>query len=60
MKKPAAHEPDMHVVPISSEVTIPVSQIDHYKDNTVYLKLNKHAVEALPSIPVRHSWAKKD
>jgi hypothetical protein len=42
------------------DVTIPVSQIDHYKENTVYLKLNKQDIEKLPSIPVRHSWTKKD
>jgi hypothetical protein len=42
------------------EVTIPVSLIDHYKGNTVFLKLNKRAIEALPAIPVRRSPAKKD
>ena len=41
------------------EVTIPVGQIDHYENNTVYLKLNKQDIEKLPSIPIRHSWAKK-
>lgn len=42
------------------DVTIPVSQIDHYQDNTVYLKLNKEDIEKLPDIPVNHSWAKRD
>jgi NAD(P)-dependent dehydrogenase (short-subunit alcohol dehydrogenase family) len=42
------------------DVTIPVSQIDHYEDNTVYLKLTKEDIEKLPSIPVQHSWEKKD
>jgi len=42
------------------DVTIPVSQIDHYKDNTVYLKLNKQDIEKLPGIPVRHSLAETD
>jgi hypothetical protein len=42
------------------DVTIPVGQIDHYKDNTVFLKLSKQAIEKLPSIPVRHSWSKRD
>ena len=41
------------------DVSIPVSQIDHYKDYTVYLKLDKHAMETLPAIPVRRSSAKK-
>jgi hypothetical protein len=40
------------------DVTIPVGQIDHYKDNTVYLKLNKRDIEKLAAIPVRHSWSK--
>jgi hypothetical protein len=38
------------------DVTIPMSQIDHFENNTVYLKLNKDEVEKLPNIPVRHSW----
>jgi sporulation protein YlmC with PRC-barrel domain len=35
------------------DVTIPVSQIDHIEEGAVYLKLDKHSVEALPSIPIR-------
>jgi sporulation protein YlmC with PRC-barrel domain len=35
------------------DVTIPVSQIDHYKDGTVYLKLRKQAIAKLPTIPVK-------
>ena len=35
------------------EVTVPVSQIDHIEDNAVHLKLDKHSVEVLPSIPIR-------
>lgn len=34
------------------DVTIPVSQIDHYRGNSVYLKMNKDDVNKLPSIPV--------
>lgn len=34
------------------DVTIPVSQIDHIQEDAVYLKLDKHSVEALPSIPI--------
>ncbi len=41
------------------DVTIPVGQIDHYDDYNVYLKLDKHEVEALPAIPVRRSSSKK-
>ena len=40
------------------DVTIPMSQIDHFADNTVYLKLNKQEIEKLPSIPVHHNTAK--
>ena len=40
------------------DVTIPVGQIDHYQDNNVYLKLDKHAIEALPTIPVHRGSAK--
>lgn len=35
------------------DVTIPVSQIDRIKEDTVYLKLDKHSIEKLPAIPVR-------
>ena len=38
------------------EVTIPVSAIDRIEEDTVYLKLDKKAVESLPSEPVRRSW----
>ncbi len=35
------------------EVTIPVSQIDHFKEETVFLRLTKEDIEKLPSVPVR-------
>jgi len=35
------------------DVTIPVSEIERIEENTVYLKLNKHDVGRLPSIPIR-------
>ena len=41
------------------DVTIPVSQIDRYEGNTVYLKLDKQGIEALPSIPIRRGSSKK-
>jgi hypothetical protein len=40
-------------------VCIPVGQIDHYQNNTVYLKLDKQAIEALPAIPIRHGSAQR-
>jgi hypothetical protein len=42
------------------DVTIPVDQIDHYKDNTVYLKLHKHDIEKIPGVPVQHGRVKAD
>ncbi len=35
------------------DVTIPVSQIDHIEEDTVYLKLSRLDIQALPAIPVR-------
>jgi sporulation protein YlmC with PRC-barrel domain len=35
------------------DVTIPVSQIERITEDTVYLKLDKKSIEALPVIPVR-------
>lgn len=34
------------------DVTIPVSEIDHLAEDTIYLKLEKSKVGALPSIPI--------
>jgi sporulation protein YlmC with PRC-barrel domain len=42
------------------DVTIPMSQIDHFKENTVFLKLDKEAIEKLPAIPVRDRMVKED
>jgi sporulation protein YlmC with PRC-barrel domain len=35
------------------DVTIPASQIDHIEENTIYLKLDKHSIQALPAVPAR-------
>jgi len=35
------------------DVTIPVSGIDRIEDDTIYLKLDKHTIESLPSVPLR-------
>jgi len=35
------------------DVTIPVSEIDHGEEKTVYLKLDKQGVAKLPTIPIR-------
>ena len=34
------------------EITIPISQIDHVSENTIYLKLDRQSVEQLPTTPV--------
>jgi sporulation protein YlmC with PRC-barrel domain len=34
------------------DISIPVSQIDHIEEDKVYLKLNKHSIENLQSIPM--------
>jgi sporulation protein YlmC with PRC-barrel domain len=36
------------------DVTIPVSQIERIEEQTVYLKLDKRAVQALPTVPVKN------
>ncbi len=36
------------------EITVPVSQIDHISENTIYLKLNRQSVEELATTPVQH------
>jgi sporulation protein YlmC with PRC-barrel domain len=38
------------------EVAIPVSTIDRIEEDTVYLKLDKKAVESLPSKSLRRPW----
>jgi sporulation protein YlmC with PRC-barrel domain len=35
------------------DVTIPVSEIERIEENTVYLKIDKRGVEALPTIPLK-------
>ncbi len=36
------------------EITIPVSQIDYVNESTIYLKLDRQSVEALPTAPIQH------
>lgn len=42
------------------DVTIPVSQIDRIETDTVWLKLDKQSIAALPAIPIHHSWINKE
>ena len=42
------------------DITIPISEIDHIGEDIIYLKLDKHAIEKLPGIPVqRHGRGKR-
>lgn len=38
------------------EVTLPISAIDQALENTIYLKLDKRAVEKLPAIPFKRDY----
>ncbi len=38
------------------EITIPVSQIDHIAEDTIYLKLDRRSVEDLPTTPIQR-WS---
>ena len=39
------------------EVTIPLSAIVETREDTVFLKLDKHQVESLPSFPLQRRWS---
>ena len=41
-------------------ITIPLSQIDRIEENTVWLKLDKQSIEALPAIPIHHGRVNKE
>jgi sporulation protein YlmC with PRC-barrel domain len=41
------------------DVTIPVSEIERAGEATVYLKLDKQAIESLPAVPVRQWHSRK-
>lgn len=38
------------------DVSIPVSEIERVEENTIRLKIDKHKIETLPTIPVRRKW----
>jgi hypothetical protein len=38
-------------------ISIPLSQIDRIEENTVWLKLDKKSIEALPIIPIHRGRA---
>ncbi len=38
------------------EVSVPLADIERIEENTVFLKLDKKSVKALPAIPVNRQW----
>ena len=42
------------------DVTVPVSQIDCYKEMTIILKLNKTAIKSHPTVPVQRGRSKRN
>jgi sporulation protein YlmC with PRC-barrel domain len=38
------------------DITIPVDQIEHIKENTVYLKIDKNTIASMPSVAVKRRW----
>ena len=38
------------------DITIPVDQIDHIKENIVYLKIDKNTIASMPSVAVKRRW----
>jgi sporulation protein YlmC with PRC-barrel domain len=40
-------------------ITIPLSQIDRIEEDTVWLKLDKQSIAALPAIPIHHAGTSK-
>jgi sporulation protein YlmC with PRC-barrel domain len=39
------------------DVIIPISAMGDTHDDTVFLKLNKHQIESLPTFPLRRHWS---
>jgi hypothetical protein len=39
------------------DVIIPLSAMDETRDDTVFLKLDKHQIESLPTFPVHRRWS---
>jgi sporulation protein YlmC with PRC-barrel domain len=42
------------------DISVPLSQIDRIEENTVWLKLDKQSIEALPAIPIHHGRLDKE
>jgi hypothetical protein len=41
------------------DVTIPLSAIERAGEDTVYLRLDRHAIKSLPAVPVRQWHGRK-
>ena len=41
------------------DVTLPIEVLDRIEEDTVYLKISKKDIEALPTVPIHRFWIKK-
>ena len=41
------------------DVTLPIDEVERIEEDTVYLKISKRDIEALPSVPIHRFWIKK-
>jgi hypothetical protein len=39
------------------DVTIPLSAMGELREDTIFLKLDKHQIESLPIFPVNRRWS---
>jgi len=39
------------------DVIIPLSAMDKTRDDTVFLNLDKHQIESLPTFPIQRRWS---
>ena len=39
------------------DVIIPISEMSEIRTDTVFLKLDKHQIESLPTFPIHRRWA---
>jgi hypothetical protein len=44
-------------VTILKDVIIPISALGEPREDTVFLKLDKHQIESLPTFPLHRCWS---
>ena len=47
----------LYLVDRKKDVIIPLSAMGKIHDETMFLKLNKHQIESLPTFPVHRRWS---